>query len=86
MRYRQIRRLGDEMVVAFQFLTRIPMPSIAFEADSLSRATKFFPLVGLVVGSRRCTPAEAVAVPYRVVRLVAVIVLHLSRADHWLPA
>jgi adenosylcobinamide-GDP ribazoletransferase len=47
----QIRRLGNETVVAFQFLTRIPMPSIAFEADSLSRATKFFPLVGLVVGS-----------------------------------
>ena len=48
---RQIRRVGNEIVVAFQFLTRIPMPSIAFEADSLSRATKFFPLVGLVVGS-----------------------------------
>jgi len=48
---KQIRRLANEMVVAFQFLTRIPMPSIAFEADSLSRATKFFPLVGLVVGS-----------------------------------
>jgi adenosylcobinamide-GDP ribazoletransferase len=48
---RQIRRLGNEIVVAFQFLTRIPMPSIAFEADSLSRAIKFFPLVGLVVGS-----------------------------------
>jgi adenosylcobinamide-GDP ribazoletransferase len=47
----QIRRLGDEIAVAFQFLTRIPMPSIAFEADSLSRATKFFPLVGLVIGS-----------------------------------
>lgn len=47
----QIRRLGNEIVVAFQFLTRIPMPSVAFEADSLSRATKFFPLVGLVVGS-----------------------------------
>jgi adenosylcobinamide-GDP ribazoletransferase len=27
------------------------MPSITFEADSLSRATKFFPLVGLVIGS-----------------------------------
>ena len=38
-------------MVAFQFLTRIPMPSTAFEADSLSRAAKFFPLVGLVVGS-----------------------------------
>jgi adenosylcobinamide-GDP ribazoletransferase len=47
----QIRRLGNEIVVAFQFLTRIPMPAIAFEADSLSRATKFFPLVGLVIGS-----------------------------------
>ena len=47
----QIRRLGVEVVVAFQFLTRIPMPSIAFEVDSLSRAIKFFPLVGLVVGS-----------------------------------
>jgi adenosylcobinamide-GDP ribazoletransferase len=27
------------------------MPSISFEADSLSRAIKFFPLVGLVIGS-----------------------------------
>jgi adenosylcobinamide-GDP ribazoletransferase len=48
---RQIRRLGNEIMVAFQFLTRIPMPSITYEADSLSRATKFFPLVGLVIGS-----------------------------------
>jgi adenosylcobinamide-GDP ribazoletransferase len=47
----QIRRLGVEVVVAFQFLTRIPMPPTAFEADSLSRAIKFFPLVGFVVGS-----------------------------------
>ena len=47
---RQVRRLGNEMLVAFQFLTRLPIPRIAFEADSLSRATKFFPLVGLVVG------------------------------------
>ena len=48
---RQSRRLGTECVVAFQFLTRIPMPQVAFEADSLSRAIKFFPLVGLVIGS-----------------------------------
>jgi adenosylcobinamide-GDP ribazoletransferase len=47
----QIRWLGKEIAVAFQFLTRIPMPSVAFETASLSRATKFFPLVGLVVGS-----------------------------------
>jgi adenosylcobinamide-GDP ribazoletransferase len=47
---RRIRKLGVEIVVAFQFLTRIPMPRTAFEVDSLSRAVKFFPLVGLVVG------------------------------------
>jgi adenosylcobinamide-GDP ribazoletransferase len=48
---RQIRRLGEELIVAFQFLTRIPTPAIPFEADALSRSVKFFPAVGLVVGS-----------------------------------
>jgi adenosylcobinamide-GDP ribazoletransferase len=47
----QMRRLGVEIVVAFQFLTRIPMPSAEFEADSLARAVKFFPFVGLVIGA-----------------------------------
>ncbi|WP_254063897.1 adenosylcobinamide-GDP ribazoletransferase [Granulicella sp. S190] len=46
-----MRRLGEELIVAIQFLTRIPMPAISFEADSLSRAVKFFPLVGLIVGA-----------------------------------
>jgi adenosylcobinamide-GDP ribazoletransferase len=62
----QIRRVGNEIVVAFQFLTRIPMPSIAFEADSLSRATKFFPLVGLVIG-------------FGAVLLQKLLLFHLSR-------
>ena len=47
----QIRRTSVEVLAAFQFLTRIPTPPIEFESDSLSRAVKFFPLVGLVVGS-----------------------------------
>jgi adenosylcobinamide-GDP ribazoletransferase len=47
----RIRRLSDDLIVAFQFLTRIPVPSTTFESDSLSRAVKFFPLVGLVIGS-----------------------------------
>jgi adenosylcobinamide-GDP ribazoletransferase len=33
-----------------QFLTRIPLPSRPYEAGSLARSVKFFPLVGLVVG------------------------------------
>jgi adenosylcobinamide-GDP ribazoletransferase len=46
-----VRRLSEELVAAFQFLTRIPMPSISFESDTLPRAIKFFPLVGFVVGA-----------------------------------
>jgi adenosylcobinamide-GDP ribazoletransferase len=39
------------MAVAFQFLTRLPLPQIEFAPDGLARAVKFFPLVGLVVGA-----------------------------------
>jgi adenosylcobinamide-GDP ribazoletransferase len=46
-----IRRMSEELVVAFQFLTRIPMPSVRFETDALPRSIKFFPLIGLVIGS-----------------------------------
>ncbi len=46
----QIRRWGEELLSAFQFLTRIPLSSPAFESDSLARAIKCFPLVGLTVG------------------------------------
>jgi adenosylcobinamide-GDP ribazoletransferase len=35
---------------AVQFLTRIPVPSQPYEADSLSRAVKFFPFVGALIG------------------------------------
>ena len=71
---RQIRRLGVDMVTAFQFLTRIPMPSIEFEADSLSRAVKFFPLVGLVVGSG-VVSLQVVLTPHLNRSLVALILL-----------
>ena len=47
---RQARAWRQEVAVAFQFLTRIPMPNAPYEPDSLARATKFFPMVGLVVG------------------------------------
>jgi adenosylcobinamide-GDP ribazoletransferase len=42
---------GSDLLAAGQFLTRIPMPSLPYEPDSLSRAVKFFPVVGLVIGS-----------------------------------
>jgi adenosylcobinamide-GDP ribazoletransferase len=44
-------RLAVDIAVAFQFLTRLPVPPVAFAPDGLARAVKFFPLVGLVIGS-----------------------------------
>jgi adenosylcobinamide-GDP ribazoletransferase len=45
-----IRRTGADFLTALQFLTRIPVPSQPYEASSLARSVKFFPLVGLIVG------------------------------------
>jgi adenosylcobinamide-GDP ribazoletransferase len=71
---RPIRRLGTDLVVAFQFLTRIPMPSIMFEEDSLSRAVKFFPLVGVVIAAGALL-LQRLLIPHLVRPLVALIVL-----------
>ena len=45
-----MRRWIDELLVAFQFLTRLPAPGRPYQPGSLSRAAKFFPLVSLFVG------------------------------------
>jgi adenosylcobinamide-GDP ribazoletransferase len=44
-------RFAVDIAVAFQFLTRLPIPQVPFAPDGLARAVKFFPLVGLVVGA-----------------------------------
>jgi adenosylcobinamide-GDP ribazoletransferase len=43
-------RFVVDIAVAFQFLTRLPIPKVPFAPDGLARAVKFFPLVGLVIG------------------------------------
>jgi adenosylcobinamide-GDP ribazoletransferase len=40
----------QDVAVAFQFLTRIPLPWLPYRPDALARAAKFFPLVGLAMG------------------------------------
>jgi adenosylcobinamide-GDP ribazoletransferase len=47
----RVPRFGVDIAVAFQFLTRLPMPPLTFAADGLARSVKFFPLVGLAIGS-----------------------------------
>jgi len=46
-----VRRAGSEFLSAVQFLTRVPLPSQPYAADSLARSVKFFPLVGMAVGA-----------------------------------
>jgi adenosylcobinamide-GDP ribazoletransferase len=41
----------QDVAAAFQFLTRLPLSWLPYRKDALARAVKFFPLVGLAVGS-----------------------------------
>lgn len=47
----QIRGAWFDLLTAIQFLTRLRVTSVPFEQDSLARSVKFFPLVGLLIGS-----------------------------------
>jgi adenosylcobinamide-GDP ribazoletransferase len=46
-----IRNLWFDFLAAVQFLTRVPVPGLAYQQDSLARAVKFFPIVGLLLGA-----------------------------------
>jgi adenosylcobinamide-GDP ribazoletransferase len=63
-----------DLVVAFQFLTRLPVPQVEFAADGLARAVKFFPLVGLVIGAG-AAGLEKVLSPHLGKPVTAVVVL-----------
>jgi adenosylcobinamide-GDP ribazoletransferase len=44
-------RLEADFLSAVQFLTRIPVPSQTHSPESLARSVKFFPLIGLLIGT-----------------------------------
>ena len=44
-------RFVVDIMVAFQFLTRLPIPEVPFAPDGLARSVKYFPLVGLAIGA-----------------------------------
>ena len=48
---RWVSQIGEDFLAAMQFLTRVPVPAMPYRADTLSRAVKFFPVVGLLIGS-----------------------------------
>jgi adenosylcobinamide-GDP ribazoletransferase len=45
-----LRGVWSDFLSAVQFLTRVRVPAQPYDADALSRAVKFFPAVGLLIG------------------------------------
>ncbi len=45
-----MRKTVNELLLAFQFMTRIPISGLPRERHALARAAKFFPVVGLGIG------------------------------------
>ncbi len=78
-----MRRLVEELLVAFQFLTRLPVPRIGFQPDSLSRSAKLFPVVGLVIGLG-ASLLQHILTPHLNHTLVALLVHSLSYFLCWL--
>lgn len=46
-----LRGFCSDFLAAIQFLTRVPVPTPSYRADSFARSVKFFPVVGLLVGA-----------------------------------
>lgn len=64
----------DDFLVATQFLTRLSVPRVRFDPDSLSRGAKFFPVVGLMIGFG-ASVVQRIAAPHLSHPLVALSVL-----------
>lgn len=73
-----MKALLTDLLAAFQFLTRFPLPATTAEPD-LSRAATFFPLVGCVVGIIAAFAHRALAahLPGTVAALFTVLLLVL---------
>ncbi|HEY1648232.1 MAG TPA: adenosylcobinamide-GDP ribazoletransferase [Terracidiphilus sp.] len=73
----QIRRLWFDLLTAVQFLTRLRVPSGPYEQDSLARAVKFFPIVGILIGSGSLLLYVLLAphLPLTIVALLVVVYL-----------
>jgi adenosylcobinamide-GDP ribazoletransferase len=73
----QVRRLWFDLLTAVQFLTRLRVPSGPYEQDSLAGSVKFFPVVGLLIGSGSLLLYKLLAphLPLTIVALMVVIYL-----------
>lgn len=74
-----MRKTVNELLLALQFMTRIPVSGLPREPRALARAAKFFPVVGLGIGLIAVAVQRAFAarLQHQVLALVLIIYLVL---------
>ncbi|HVH71510.1 MAG TPA: adenosylcobinamide-GDP ribazoletransferase, partial [Candidatus Dormibacteraeota bacterium] len=74
-----MKKIVNELLLAFQFMTRIPISGLPHERHALARAAKFFPVVGLVIGLVAAAIQRLLAgrVQHQVLALVLIVYLVL---------
>lgn len=72
-----MRKTINELLLAFQFMTRIPISGLPHETHALARAAKFFPLVGLAIGLMAVAIQRALAARLQPQVLTLVLVIYL---------
>ena len=72
-----MRKTVNELLLAFQFMTRIPISGLPRERHALARAAKFFPVVGLGIGLIAVAIQRALAARVHPQVLTLVLVIYL---------
>ncbi|MGC9158729.1 MAG: adenosylcobinamide-GDP ribazoletransferase [Terracidiphilus sp.] len=67
----------QDFAAAFQFLTRLPLNWLPYRPDALSRAARFFPLVGLALGAADAGIYLALA-PHLSLAFIALLIVLFS--------
>lgn len=73
----KLREILKDVASAFQFLTRMPLPRLAYSPDALSRSAMFFPLVGLAIGAAAAV-LHRLLLPHLPLDIVAVLIVLFS--------
>jgi len=72
-----MRKTLNELLLAFQFMTRIPIRGLSLERHALARAAKFFPVVGLAIGLIAVAIQRALAARVQPQVLTLTLVIYL---------
>lgn len=70
-------RIVQDILAAFQFLTRLPLVRLKYKPDELAHAATFFPLVGLAVGAG-ATGIYGLLSPHLPAAIIALLIVLFS--------